>query len=239
VNLNPTLLTTLWRQRLTSGIRMALIAIFSLVPLGAIAMAPVTGLAGFRDPFALILVIAGGAIGQDSSAGVLQLLFARPVRRSEYVLSRWIGVAALVSAIVVVQIALGSTLLAWRGRPPDPKEVLMMMADNVAFTVGLSAVIVMFSTFIGGIADLGLLLLSFLMTNLVSLIGSAAKMPALTRAAEELKTFLAPKLDLTGWVLDHGPVSWFAVVSYASSITLCLVIAIVVMNRKELSYASG
>ena len=29
-----------------------------------------------------------GAIGQDVSSGVLQLLFARPIRRSEYVLSR-------------------------------------------------------------------------------------------------------------------------------------------------------
>ena len=170
---------------------------------------------------------------------MLQLLFARPLRRSEYVLSRWIGIAALVSVIIVIQIAIGVAALAARGATPDSKEALMMIADNIAFAVGLSAVIVMFSTFIGGIADLGLLLLSYLITNLISVVGSAAKVSALTRAADELKTFLAPRLDLSGWVLDHGPVSWLAIVSYFSSITLCLLIAIMVMNRKELSYASG
>jgi len=236
---NPTLLVTFWRQRLTSGFRIALLGMLTLVPLGGIAIQPALGLAGFKDPFGLILVIAGGAIGQDSSAGVLQLLFARPLRRSEYVLSRWIGIAALVSVIVVVQIAIGVGALAARGATPDSKEALMMIADNIAFAVGLSAVIVMFSTFIGGIADLGLLLLSYLITNLISVVGSAAKVSALTRAADELKTFLSPRLDLSGWVLDHGPVSWLAIVSYFSSITLCLLIAIMVMNRKELSYASG
>ena len=32
---------------------------------------------------------------------------------------------------------------------------------------------------------------------------------------------------------------WAPIVSYASTVTLCLAIAIVAVNRKELSYASG
>jgi len=40
-------------------------------------------------------------------------------------------------------------------------------------------------------------------------------------------------------ILNGGDVPWFAIVSYLSTVTLCLAVAVVVMNRKELSYASG
>ena len=76
-------------------------------------------------------MIAAGTIGQDVSSGVLQLLFARPVRRSEYVLSRWIGIVALVSARASYPDRDRARRCCPRAAPrPIGGEALMMVADN-------------------------------------------------------------------------------------------------------------
>jgi hypothetical protein len=49
---------------------------------------------------------------------------------------------------------------------------------------------------------------------------------------------LGPQLTFA-WLLQHTPVSWFALASWASSITLALAVGIARLNRRELSYAAG
>ena len=90
--MNATLLLSFWRQRFTSPIRLVLLAVAFGVPLLILVFMPSAGFTPLGDTTGLALIFAVGMIGQDLSSGVLQLLFARPVRRAEYVVSRWLGV---------------------------------------------------------------------------------------------------------------------------------------------------
>ena len=70
------------------------------------------------------------------------------------------------------------------------------------------------------------------------LIGSHRKRRLRRQLNIGVRMSLKPGLDLAP-LFHGGPVAWFAVVSYLSTVTLCLGLAVVVMNRRELSYASS
>src|SRR4029079_16239697 len=94
------LMMTYWRHRLGHMVWMlafdAVVVLPVLVELG--------GIAGPVDPRILGgvlwngLLFGAGIIGLEASTGVLQLVFARPVTRAEYVLSRWL--AAVIAGVV-------------------------------------------------------------------------------------------------------------------------------------------
>ncbi|TMQ71594.1 MAG: hypothetical protein E6K81_09690, partial [Candidatus Eisenbacteria bacterium] len=97
--MNLTLLLATWRQRLMSPIRVVLLGGLLVVPLLGVAFVHGAGLSILGDSVGLTLVFAVGMIGQDVSSGVLQLLFARPVRRPEYVWSRWLATGLAATAV--------------------------------------------------------------------------------------------------------------------------------------------
>jgi hypothetical protein len=57
-------------------------------------------------------------------------------------------------------------------------------------------------------------------------------------AGAELMASLTPTLDLPRLVAST-PMPWSPIASYTSTVVLCLALAILAVNRKELSYASG
>lgn len=236
--MNLTLATTLWRQRLTSPVRMAILAMLTGMPLLGVAFMPGAGLALLGGAQGLILTLGAGMIGQDLSSGVLQLLFARPVRRSEYVVSRWLGVGAAAAAISLLQLAIACGLLAGRGALPTAQEIVIFGGGRLLESFGLAAVLALFSSLIGGFGDLGIYLLVNLGAGIVQMAGQVKQWLWLARAGAEINGALTPTIDLVRLV-TATPMPWYPIVSYASTVVLCLALAIVVVNRKELSYASG
>jgi ABC-type transport system involved in multi-copper enzyme maturation permease subunit len=236
--MNLALITTLWRQRLTSAVRMAVVAMLCGFPLLAALFAPATGLGPLGNAQGLMLALGAGMIGQDVSSGVLQLLCARPVKRSEYVLSRWLGVALAGIAISLVQLGIASALLAARGFAPPPQQIAVFAATRVLECLGLGAVLAMLSSLIGGLGDLALYLLAGLAGGVLTMVAQVKHWTWLTRIASQFMEALTPTIDLHR-LLAASPMPWLPIVSYASTVALCLAIAIVVVNRKELSYASG
>jgi len=204
----------------------------------ATLFAPAMGLSPLGNAQGLMLALAAGMIGQDVSSGVLQLLCARPVRRSEYVLSRWMGVALAGIAISLVQIAIASALLAARGYAPAPQQVVMFAVTRLLECLGLGAVFALLSSLIGGIGDLGLYLIAMVTGGVLSMAAQVKHWMWLDRIASQVSASLTPTIDLQR-LLTATPMPWFPIVSYASTVALCLALAIVVVNRKELSYASG
>jgi hypothetical protein len=99
-------------------------------------------------------------------------------------------------------------------------------------------VFTLLSTLIGGVGDLGIYFVATVTAGIAQAVGGAIHSDAVARAAEELLQFLGPKLHLSQ-MITSSPFSFFPLVSFLSTITLCLALAVVVMNRKELSYASG
>jgi hypothetical protein len=235
--MNWTLITSLWRQRLTSPIRMVLVFLSFGWPLLLMPFMPQVGTSALLDGTMLSLVFAAGMIGQDVSSGVLQLVLARPVRRAEYVISRWSAAAIAAGALGAAQVLIGGLILASRSASPPASEIAALAAQRVLESVGFAAVFALLSALVGGVGDLGIYLVATLMANIAQAFGGAVHQPVIVRAGEELGGFLTPRLDLRQ-ILATTPLPWFPIVAYLSTVTLCLALAIVVMNRKELSYAS-
>jgi ABC-type transport system involved in multi-copper enzyme maturation permease subunit len=235
---NSTLMLAFWRQRLTSPVRMAVLAMFWGMPLLPVAFVRGAELSVLGNGQYLVLTLGAGMIGQDVSSGVLQLLYARPVRRPEYVTSRWLAVAIAGVAVSLLQIAIACGLMAARGAAPPAEEVTLVAVGRLFECLGLAAVLALLSSLVGGLGDLGLYLLAYLGAGVVSMAGQAKGWPWLDRIGVEIAGSLMPTIDLPR-LLASSPLAWFPIVSYASTVVLCLALAIVVVNRKELSYASG
>lgn len=236
--MNGALMVALWRQRLTSPIRLVLLGTMTGFPLLAIAFMRGAGLSILGDSQGPVLVLGAGMIGQDISSGVLQLLFARPVRRPDYVMSRWLGVAIAASAVALLQLGAAVALMAARDAVPAAQEVLLYGAGRVLESFGLAAVLALLSSLIPGFGDLALYLLLTMTAGGVQLAGRMKGWAWADRLGSELLSSLQPTIDVAR-LLHASPLPWFPIVSYASTVTLCLVLAIVAVNRKELSYASG
>jgi ABC-type transport system involved in multi-copper enzyme maturation permease subunit len=237
---NRELIVAFLRQRLASVMRVSLLALnffFPVLIFLFIPGSPISLLAQNAMNFALIL--SAGMIGQDVSAGVLQLVFARPVRRSEYVFSRW-GAAGLgAAAMMILQVATVAAIAALRGHPQPLGDLGTFTAEALLHAIGVVSVMALLSALAPGLADLALLLIAMFSGTVLSTVGQVVHNGQyLVRTGEEIGRFASPELALAP--LFHGDaVSWFAIASYLSTVTLCLALAIVVVNRKELSYASG
>lgn len=233
-----TLVLATLRQRFTSPIRLVILLLLGWMPMLAIVVAPRTGFAALGDCYLLALTLTAGMIGQDLSSGTLQLLLARPVTRAQYVFSRWGAVAAGTFLVVVLQTLCAASLMLARGAPVPWGQAALHLGNSALIALGLAAVMALFSSLASGIADLGLLFLAWLSAQVLEKVGMLKSWDWLVRGAEELLRVLKPELDLAPF-FHAGPVSWLAVVSYLSTVTLCLALAVLVMNRRELSYASS
>jgi ABC-type transport system involved in multi-copper enzyme maturation permease subunit len=234
---NRTLIMAFLRQRITSPMRLGLIVLSTLFPLGGVAMmGSLSVLGGIASPLALIF--AAGAIGQDVSSGTLQLLLVRPVTRPAYLLNRWLGAVFGALGLTLLMFALGTLSLMMRGTPPAATELIRMSLESTAAATGSAAIMIMLSTLAGGLGDVGLYFASLILLQMMAAVGAFEQWAWLQRASSELQGVLGPQLSFA-WMLQHTPVSWFALASWASSITLALAVGIARLNRRELSYAAG
>jgi ABC-type transport system involved in multi-copper enzyme maturation permease subunit len=235
---NPTLVLSLLRQRLSSPFRLIALLVLAGPPLFLVLLAPQAGFAPLGDVYFLALAFAAGLIGQDLSSGTLPLLLTRPVTRTRYVTSRWLAASAGTVAVALLQHGLAALLMVLRGAPPPATVLLLALGNAVLLALGTCAVMTLFSSLLSGLGDLGLMALLQLSSNVLAAVGAARSSEALVRAAQEAQRFLKPGFDLA--TLGHGgalPV--FELVSYLSTVTLGLALAIVIMNRRELSYATS
>jgi len=235
---NPTLIATFWRQRLASPVRLVILLFMVSTPLLMVTAMPQMGVSALGEAIPIGMLFAVGMIGQDAASGVLQLVFARPVRRWEYVTSRWLAVALAGSAVVVVQAGGAWGVLALRGHSPDAHAMLAFVAARMLQMFGVAAVMALLSSLVAGVADLAVYILLNVVAGLGSLAAQAKGWAALARAADLLRTALAPAVEFDH-VAAGGPAAWLTIVAYLSTIALCLALAAEVMNRRQLSYATA
>ena len=236
--MNPTLIVTFWRQRVTSPVRMVILLFMVTTPWLMLTAMPAMGMAALGEVLPIAMVFAAGMIGQDIGSGVLQLVFARPVRRWEYVVSRWLGAALAGSAAFALQLGGAWAIVALRGHPADADAVLAFAGGRLLQVFGVAAVMALLSSLAGGLADLAFYVMLNLLGGIAALAAQAKGWAALAKASEILRAALVPAIDFDQ-VAAGGPPAWLAVVAYLSTVVLCLVIAAEVMNRRQLSYASA
>jgi ABC-type transport system involved in multi-copper enzyme maturation permease subunit len=233
---NRELIVAFWRQRVSSAFRMAFLLLLFGFPLLMTAAMPLGGLGIVRDAVGITMVLAAGMIGQDVSSGVLQLLFARPVRRSEYVLSRWLAVAFAAGVVAVLQIALAWLIVTARGAPLESSTVLLTMLQRVIEVIQITAVMAMLSSLANGVSDLALWFAATVLGGILQLAAQMKGWGWIGRVGAEINRIVGPDVGLVA--LARGTGGWSDLVTTLSIAALALLIAVVLVNRKELSYAT-
>lgn len=235
--MNRTLLVAFLRQRFTSPMRVGLLLIVTVFPLGAAILA--NDLAPLAGPAsAIALILSAGAIGQDVSSGTLQLLLVRPVSRPSVLLHRWLASVIAAVGITLVLLLLATLALLAHKTQPNALDLVRMVLEAACSAAGSAAVMVMLSTLVGGIGDVGLFVAAMIVTQMFSGLAMLEHWGALARACNEVQGVLSPQLSWA-WILHGTPPSWFAITSWASTVTLALAVGIARFNRRELSYAAG
>jgi hypothetical protein len=97
---------------------------------------------------------------------------------------------------------------------------------------------VMLSTLVGGLGDVGLFAAAAIVTQVFAGLAALEHWNVLARACSEAQRVLVPGLTWE-WLAHGTPPSWFAITSWASTVTLALAVGIARLNRRELSYAAG
>ncbi len=145
--------------------------------------------------------VAALAIAADIESGVMLALLPRPIRRSDVVLGKWLGLVALIASYAVFAYSLqfAAVWLAVRYLPPQPvAAVLYVTAQGIvlmtlalllstrltAITVGIVAVVLFGVAWIAGIAQaLGVAFENTVLTNVGTVISLLLPTDALWRNA--------------------------------------------------------
>ena len=122
-------------------------------PIEEAAVSQVLVMLAFMFSFVLAMtaVFAGSpAIGPEIESGLLLAVLARPIRRSEVLLGRWLGLAAIlvVYALVAGYLELGAVAWATGYRPADPwlapwylaVEALVLLTLSVLLSTRIASV---------------------------------------------------------------------------------------------------
>ena len=235
--MNATLVSALIRQRLASPLRLALVLLFVLPGIG---MATITrSLEPLQDSaYWLALVLAAGAIGQDVSSGVLHLTFARPVPRPVYVLSRWAGAALGGLALALLQLLAALVFMAGRGSLPPVTVVIAMAAQHALLAATAAAVMLACSSLADGLGDVALFAMGAFALQVGQLAARFKGWTTVVNVIEAVQGALRPEIGVA-WIAAHGAPPWNGVVAALSTTVLALVVAIVRVRGRELSYAAG
>ena len=184
--------------------------------------------------FWFALILTAGAIGQDVSSGVLQIVFTRPVTRATYVTSRRFAAGAAAAMPGIVHVLFAAALVSARGGAPVPMEVVSLACEDVLLAIAGAAVVVVFSSLFNGLADIGAYVVAVIGLEIASQVAEWQDWSAARAIIAQLLHTLKPDLHL-GWLAGHGSVYWNEPVTVVSTIALGLGLAILAVNRKELS----
>src|SRR5437667_7520509 len=115
-------------------------------------------------------VVAGPLISSEVESGLLLSMLARPVRRSEVVIGKWLGLAVLVAIYAAFAGTLELAAVDWATgyMPPHPVELLMYVAAEglVLLSVGM-----LLSTRLSGITAGVIALVAWLMAWIAGVVG--------------------------------------------------------------------
>ncbi len=203
----------------------------------------------FSDPeralgqgiFAMVL-IAAGSVSRDASGGALQMILARPIRRTSYLFGRYLGILAAYAVFLAASTGLMFLFARTLPRLFGGAAVSLSLASvgrgaaaAMANALLFAAILLFFSTFLGGYADaLAYFLLSIVLGLLPGLATSLDR-PGLRQAAEKIRENVLPEVDW-GAVLRGREILSEPTGRYVFAVTAFLVLAAVVFSRREFAY---
>jgi ABC-type transport system involved in multi-copper enzyme maturation permease subunit len=184
-----------------------------------------------------LLLIASGAVSRDASSGALQMILARPISRTEYLGGRLLGVmaayaiflaaAAVFALLLSLQFGGTATLLS----AALPRALLGALLDGLQVAVFL----LLLSTLLPSFGDaLGYLFL-WIAFSAAAGFGTALGRESLAKAARTVQANLLPDVRWDA-VLAGRNLPSEALGRWVLAVTLCFVLAAVVLARREFAY---
>src|SRR6266567_5153273 len=115
-------------------------------------------------------VVAGPLISNEVESGLILSVLARPVRRSEIVIGKWLGLAILVTIYAVGSAALEMTAVDWATTyvPPHPVELIIYVGLEGLALLSLGLLL---STRLSGITGGVIALVAWLMAWIAGVVG--------------------------------------------------------------------
>lgn len=239
---------------------MSLFVIVFVVPL-LTGLAPRSGRADLSDllvpsmfqtllPLVLGFVLVSDNVANSknlSDGEYLSLLFTRPISRAGYVISKWI--AGTIGVAICVFIAYGNFVLgtAMAGQPMIPDWIdaaniilncmsavaLVVLVSTVPMRLGVFLLVVIF--YVSGLGPM------FTTFSLKATNAGQTQAATITYAIGTVLAFLQSLLHQTidlNEVFNSVTFSWTPLITYASNTSLYLLIAIIIMSKREFYYAS-
>jgi hypothetical protein len=213
-----------------------------VVALAVLALMETFGVAhrGVGDGFTIatwgIFILAAGSVSRDVGSGALQMILARPIRRTQYLFGRYFGILAAFAIFLFVTslLAFAGVRLAMPSLAADVSPGRLAALAGTTFLSGAfpAAILLFFSTFLPGIADL----LGLLMLNLVLHLPASAG-SAFARISETARENLLPDVDWSEALGGSGP-ALAAAGRWVFALTVYLALAAVVFSRRELPYGN-
>jgi hypothetical protein len=192
------------------------------------------------EMFVIPLFLGLASIGRDASEGHLPLVLTRPIRRSTYVLSHWAALGTVASIWCLVHLLGQWALVQMSSRqPPGAFELLDNALGRVSLCFGMAAALVCFAARLPAYGNVVLWgVLYWVADRVLPGLGQEEAIRHFTFTVRQYLTgLLMPELDIRR-TFAATPISWFRLFTYVSNLSLLLLLAIHVFNRREVSYAS-
>ena len=229
------------RQKFGSPVVVALLALLALLIAFTAAADGARGRA-FQTASLALIVLGAGAVSRDVSTGAVQMILARPLSRTNYLLGRWLGVLAAfgvflaMAAALVVLFALAIFPAIHSAAEPLSLPALLRggagaLLDGLLF----SATLLCFSTFLPGYGDLVAYFLAVVGLNALQGLGAALQRPGLTSAALVARENLMPDPDWNA-IFSGQSSSLEPVGRWALAVAVLLLTAALIFRRREFAY---
>ena len=228
-------------------LRQRLGSLAMTIALGVLVL--LTGAQATDDPeralgtgFLALALIAAGSVSRDVSGGAIQMILARPIRRTSYLFGRFAGVLAAYAAFLLASAAAAiafRTLLrrAFRAAPLDPglPALARGAAAGLANALLFSAILLFFSTFLRGYADVLAYFVLLGTLGFLPNLGRQLGRPGLARAGEALRDNVLPQVEW-GAVFRGERIAGEPTGRFVLAVVAFLALAVFVFSRREFSY---
>jgi ABC-type transport system involved in multi-copper enzyme maturation permease subunit len=220
------------------------VAILSLLAVLIAFTAGADGARGkaFSTASLALIALGAGVVSRDVSSGAVQMILARPLSRTGYLLGRWLGVLwafAVFLATAAALVLLFSLVIfpAFHANvePLSIPALLRGGAGALLDGVLFSATLLCLSTFLPGYGDLIAYFLIVVGFGSLQGLGGALKRPALETAARLGRENLMPDPDWTA--LFSGQSSSLEPVGrWALAVAVLLLTAALIFRRRQFAY---
>jgi len=243
--MNKSIALMTMKQLWNRPVRLLLLAGFVAFPLVVDIMIRQMGLKGAASSEVIIgntsmfvLIIGTGIIGQDVSDGILPLIFSRPIKRWQYILTKWLTVAFMASVVAFFNLI--CHLVLAHGFTVDliKNVVPLDLVQIFLLSMGTTSVMLLLSSLLPGAADIGVILLLCAACYVMMILEHALHVPGMMDTAGNIFAILFPSFA-PGDIHSLRTLLSIEVGRYFAILLVCLSGSVLLVNQREISYGSN